>query len=426
MDAPMSSTRIAPPRFTLVPSGTNPPRGLADTAMLELLRNRWASLRVERGGLEMRWWLWILFVALVGWLAATLINFEATASRSLQSYLAQSSVELIALGIGVVTGLGFRMATQQGRRYLALGLFALSMVFLVLVLVQGRPINGAMRWFDAGLFSFQPLELAKLGVILTAAWYFAPLKPRAEPWQVTVSMVLIAAVVVLLALLVLQPNYSGAALVFSTLFLLAAFTRQVPFRLLAIVALLAVLAGAAFILTDPERSQRVRAVISAQSTDLDIAEETYQITQARYAIARGGWLGVGPGRSEVKRTLPASESDFIFAILVEEYGVIGSMAILVLLFGAVGLTLYVSASCPDRFLQFVGFGIAIHWSLQILLSLQVNLGGITTGVPLPFFSKGGSAALTLGWEIALVALIASLVDQARRDIHIKRVNQPAG
>lgn len=429
MPPSMSATRYNPSAVTspTVPQTT---RALPRMRLIDHRANAQrlaALLQTLPGGREAGWWVATLALALGGWVAQTLVTFNPSRGTAPFGHLLQSSHELIYLVVGLACGYAFRIASPDGRRRLAYTVLWVSLGLLAWVFFYGFTTNGAQRWIRIGGFSFQPLELAKLGVIVSGAAYFAPaIKPTAEAFATQTYRVAIGWITIF-GFVVLQPNISGA-IILAALMMGMAWAGGIPRRLLMIVGILGVLVFGIYIARDPERSQRMQAMHAGAAASHDLRAENYQKDQAAFAIAQGGWLGTGAGHSTVKRTLPASESDFIFAILVEEYGILGGLAVILAMAGIFVAVLHLSAACPDRFLQFIGLGIALHWGFQALVNLQVNLGGVTTGVPLPFFSKAGSAALVLGIELALVALIAATVDRKPAALifkTIERGGQPA-
>lgn len=363
------------------------------------------------GHYERVWWFGILTLALFGWLAQTFIAWRPSTGDPWYGFLKSASTELLIFTVGIGLGLVWMGLGSVARWKLAGHSLVIAVLLLLAVLLFGVEVNGAKRWLSIMGYSFQPLEFAKLAVVLGFAWTFAPVREAELETLRDRAGYLLILLACMLLLVFVQPNISGTAILFSLMWLLAWPAGIRPLALI-IIATLVMSAGLVYVKNDPERSRRLNSATGTVADhDLETKAESYQPDLAAFAIARGGLFGVGPGRSQVRHTLPASESDFIFAILVEEYGLIGGLLIIAVLAGAILYTLFLGSQIDNRFLQFIALGIALHWALQILLHLQVNLGGVTTGVPLPFFSKGGSAGLVIGMEVALIALVARMADR---------------
>lgn len=366
------------------------------------------------GHYERVWWFGILTLALFGWLAQTFIAWRPSAGDPWYGFLQSASTELLIFSGGLLLGLVWMGIGSVARWTLAGHSLVFAVLLLLCVLLFGVENNGAKRWLSIFGYSFQPLEFAKLAVILGAAWTFAPVRDADLETMRDRGGFLLMLITCMLILVFVQPNISGAAILFSLVWLLAWPAGIKPVALVLIAALI-IGGGFLYVKNDPERNRRVNAATGEVAAhDLETKAESYQAEQAAFAIARGGLIGVGPGRSQVRRTLPASESDFIFAILVEEYGLIGGFIIIGVLAASILYILFLASHLDNRFMQFIALGIALHWALQILLHLQVNLGGVTTGVPLPFFSAGGSAGLVIGMEVSLIALVARMADRLPR------------
>lgn len=377
---------------------------------------------VGPGPRETAWWLGALTLLALGWLSQTLIAFRPNPDLTWTQQLPRYAIELLIPLVGIAVGLALRRLSPAGWQKFAPSLLMVAMFVLVICKFQGQTVNGADRWVNLGFVRFQPLELAKLAIILSAAALFAPLpapdcSPReARERQSERGGFFLMIYALILFLVLVQPNISGVILLLAILITLA-LAGGMPFRSLLLLGCVLGIAGGFFLLRDPERGGRIMAALYEHKEGATLSyeqqQERHQPKLARYAIAGGGIFGKGPGRSEVKYSLgEAASTDFVFAILVEEYGLIGGAAIIIVLGLGVLLLLLWSAQCESRFFQLVGLGIAAHLGYQILVHLSVNLGGVTTGVPLPFFSKGGSAAFILGIELALGGYIAALVDRS--------------
>ena len=265
-------------------------------------------------------------------------------------------------------------------------------VLLVLVLVSpfGQAINGTRRWIRLGIVSFQPAELAKLALVIYLAAFLA--KKGEEISDFRRGLVPPLAVAGLLALLVLaQPDLGNCltliTLTFTLLFLAGGHARHLGLIVLAALPPLAVAIWVA-----PYRLRRIFAFIDPWS---DPRGSGFQIIQSWLAFGNGGILGEGIGASRQKLFyLPEAHTDFIFAIVGEELGFVGALAIVALFVVLIWRGLRIGLRAPDPFGGYLALGITVLIATQTLVNLGVVTGLLPTkGLPLPFISFGGSALL---------------------------------
>lgn len=284
----------------------------------------------------------------------------------------------------------------------ALGV-AMGLQLLVFVPGLGHSVGGNTNWLDLGVLTFQPSELVKLTL---AVWLGAVLsRKRAllDQWKHVVVPAVVVAVVAIG--LVLAGHDLGTALVMLLLVAGALFVAGVPLRMFVVGAAVAV--PLVWVLTQASPS-RVRRITAFFSDDCDISDACYQTNRGLSALASGGWSGQGLGESREKWAyLPERTNDFIFAILGEELGLLGTVLVLAL-FGvlAVAMTRVVRRH-PDPFVQVTTAGIA-SWVLgQAMVNIAVVLGLLPViGVPLPLVSAGGSALITTMLALGVVLSFA--------------------
>ena len=271
-------------------------------------------------------------------------------------------------------------------------LLVLSFVLLVLVLVPpfGQSINGTRRWFHLGPVSFQPVELAKFSLVL----YLASFLTRRQEVIARFTEGLLPILLVaggMAALTLLQPDLGNSlALIILTLALAyMAGARVVHMAAIAGCALPVVIALVAM---KPYRWRRMVAFMNPWD---DPQGSGFQIIQSYLALGSGGWLGVGLGDSKQKLFyLPEPYTDFIFAIIGEELGLVGATAIVALFALVIWRGLRAGLRAPDAFGAYLGLGLTIMLATQTLVNLGVVTGALPTkGLPLPFISFGGSALL---------------------------------
>jgi cell division protein FtsW len=379
-------TRTAPPRFDL-------PHDRVDAAR-ERARGRHPAARdTRRSSTSILLFVVIVVLNLIG----LVMVLSASSVSSLHShgtswYVFKKEVLYVALGF-VLLAFGARVPYRRWR-VLAWPLLVVSVGLLVLVLVPriGVNVNGSTRWIGVGPFQLQPSELAKLGVLVFAADLLA----RRAAWMADTRVTLrpvIAVFAVVAGLVMIQPNLGTtivlAAIVFSVLF--AAGTPLVP---LAGWGLLGTSAALALALGEGYRRARVLAFLDPWKDPLHTG---YQTIQSQVSLASGGLLGVGLGNSRAKwGFLPFASTDFIFAIIGEELGVLGALLVLGLYTTIAYLGVRTAVRAPDRFGQLLAAGITTWICVQAIVNIGAVIGMLPiTGVPLPFVSFGGSSLLTM-------------------------------
>lgn len=271
---------------------------------------------------------------------------------------------------------------------LALPLLGVSIALLVAVLLVGVEENGAKRWIDLGITTFQPSELTKLAVILSFASMICSLKDEMKTFRLGVlPFAVILGVIALL--LFKEPHLSATIIILcvGAVMMFVGGTRFGYFAALGIVGAvgLYIVVGKLGYATD-----RINAWLDPFAYASD---EGYQIIQSLYAIGSGGFMGLGLGQGRQKFLyLPEEHNDFIFSVVCEELGFIGAALIVVLFALLIIRGYWIALHCRDRFSLLVVTGITTLLALQVFLNIAVVTNLIPcTGISLPFFSYGGSA-----------------------------------
>ncbi len=299
----------------------------------------------------------------------------------------------IALGIGGMFWLmntDYRKLRQPRVIFTGLGL---TLVLLIAVFFLDRS-HATHRWIRLGPLSFQPSELAKLFVILYLAWFIEIRRSRRGPGMNDFLQTLLPALgtVFLVVALVLAEPDMGTACMIAFIAAVMLFVAGLSLRYIFPVALAALPAIYLLIVRVPYRLQRVQSFFSPGT---DPQGRGFQLLQSLIAVGSGGFSGVGLMESHQKLFyLPEAHTDFIFAVICEELGFIGAIAILSL-FAVYGWRGFVAAmKAPDDFGRFVGLGVTTMVLGQALINLSVVLGLMPTkGIPLPFISYGGSSLI---------------------------------
>lgn len=266
----------------------------------------------------------------------------------------------------------------------------------------GVTINEASRWITIPIInqSFQPSDLAKLALIANIASMLAKAQKNIYSFKESVQPVLIWVGVI--CTLVGLSNVSEAVLLFITCVLLL-FIGRVPISHLTLLFLV----GAISVMAAIYLGERMPTVQSRLATHLNPEETHYQSEQAYIAVARGGFLGDGPGNSIQRNFLPNPYSDFVYAIIIEEYGFIGGITVLLLYLVLLyrGMVTVQKSNIP--FGGLLSAGLTFSLVIQALLNMSVSVGLVPiTGVPLPLLSMGGTSLLFTGISIGIILSVS--------------------
>ncbi|MBW6490189.1 MAG: FtsW/RodA/SpoVE family cell cycle protein [Lentimicrobium sp.] len=294
----------------------------------------------------------------------------------------------------------------------------LSIPLLAYTLFFGTSMNEASRWYTLPLvnITFQPSDLAKLALIIYVARLLA--KKQNEINDFKKGFIAILLPVVVITLLILPANFSTAALIFATSLVLM-FVGRV--RIKYLLTLIGIgLTAAALLITiliySPKRDNRLgtwqNRIESFKSGDSD---SNYQVEQAKIAIATGGITGKMPGNSTQKNFLPHPYSDFIFAIIIEEYGLIGGTLVvflyLILMFRAVKIVI----RSPRNFAAFLTFGVAFSLVFQAMVNMMVAVNLLpVTGQTLPLVSMGGTSIWFTSIAIGIILSVSREIEESEK------------
>ncbi len=321
--------------------------------------------------------------------------------RHLMYLLIGSSAALVVLHIPM------RWWYEHAGLIVMAGVLALA---LVLIPGVGHSVNGSRRWFKLGMFTLQVSELAKVCMIFFVAAYLQRHQLRLrDSWH---SFAIPLGVLAVYAfLLLLEPDF-GSTVVLAATVLAMLFLGGV--RLLQFFGLMAVgLAGvAALAFTSEYRFRRLVTFLDPWAQQFG---DGYQLTQSLIAFGRGEWFGVGLGNSVQKLFyLPEAHTDFVFAILAEEFGLVGVLVVMALFALMIARILLIARKAVQRqdwFSAYVVFGIGILLAGQVFINIGVTSGLLPTkGLTLPFISYGGSSLLVCAAMIALVLRVGIEMD----------------
>ena len=345
-------------------------------------------------------------------------SVESYAASGSSWAIAQRQAMWVVLGIPALV-VASRLPTTWFRR-LSVPVLVLSVVLLVLVLVPGIgvSVNGNQNWIEVGgSFRIQPAEAAKYALVLWGADLLTrKRKLLHQNRHLVIPLLPVAAIVIGLVLL---GGDLGTSLILMAIVAGMLFIAGAPLR---VFLALAAPALAVIVFMTFQRSARLSRIQSFMDPFADYEGAGWQAAHSLFALASGGWWGLGLGASREKwGSLPEAHTDFIFAIIGEELGLVGTLTVL-LLFGALILgALRISLATDDLFVRFAAGGIVVWIGAQMV----INVGGVLsvlpiTGVPLPLVSYGGSALLATMFALGMLLAFARDLPGAREALREHR------
>lgn len=298
------------------------------------------------------------------------------------------------------------------RRRVVLTAVGVSMALLVLVAIPGigTSVNGSRRWITLGPLSFQPGEMAKYAAVLFMAMTLTVRGKRIEKLFSGILPVLIVPGVMFLLILE-QPNLStaGTIIIVSVLMVMLAGAK---WRHMALLGLGGLAVGGYYAWSADYRRERL---LSFTDPFAKMSDEGYQLSQSLIAFGSGGLFGMGLGQGRQKYAyLPYPESDFIFAIVGEDFGLVGCVAVILLFVAFLFAGMRIALNCDDPFGCLLAAGITAMIAVQAFINMGVVVGVLpTTGLPLPFFSAGGTS---LSITMAAVGIVLNISRYGRRNL----------
>jgi cell division protein FtsW len=367
--------------------------------------------RAERTWFADWWWTVdrLLLAALAALMLAGII-FSLAASPPVAARLGLDAFHFVNRhilyllpAIGVLLGMSF--LSPRAIRRIALVVFFVSLGLTVATLFFGAEVKGARRWIVLAGVNIQPSEFVKPAFVILVSWLFAESSRKTDVPANTLAVALLLSVV---SVLVLQPDFGQTllvTLVFGALFFMAGM------RFVWVIALVGAgaVGGMAAYATIPHVARRIKRFLDPASGD------TFQVDAAVESFVKGGWFGQGPGEGTVKRILPDSHADFVFAVAAEEFGIVVCLAVVALFAFIVLRSLRRAQRSEDPFARFAVTGLALLFGTQAAINMAVNLALIPAkGMTLPFISYGGSSMISLAYGIGI--LLALSREQPRAEM----------
>lgn len=290
---------------------------------------------------------------------------------------------------------------------------------LLIIPLFMSPIAHVHRWISLGPINIQPSEIAKLSLIIYMAHFLNNASGKInKSWKPLIPALIV--VFITLGLISMAPDLGTPTLMFCV-FIMMIFVAGAKIRYIASMLAASMVFGIYLIMKFPYRVERIFAFLSPEGTS---QEAGYQLMQSFLAIGSGGWFGKGMGNSQIKlEYLPAAHTDFIFSIMAEETGMIVMFLIIILFCAFLCRGIALAKGAKDHYNSFLIFGITVTIIFQAFFNMGVALGLVPTkGLPLPFFSYGGSSIMITLAMIGILLNAASLevsaaFQRGRRNFH---------
>lgn len=331
-----------------------------------------------------------------------------------EMHFVKKQLQFMPLALFLMLAISF-INSERWLRYIALFLFVVGAGLMVAALISSASIKGSNRWISLGFMSLQPSEIVKPGFVVLTAWLFA--QGMKYP-KVKGAWLAFGLYITFAALLVLQPDMGQTVLVTAIWFCLFILSGA-PMWIFA--ALAAIFAGGSVIAynTMSHVASRIDRFLDPESGD------TYQVDMALQSFMQGGWFGKGPGESSVKSLLPDAHTDFVFAVVGEEFGIIGALLIIAVYVLMIFSFLRHAFAIEDMFKKLAIVGLTVMFGMQAFINMGVNLNILPAkGMTLPFISSGGSSLLSMSITIGFLLALTRRLPQAGQLPVGGRYNRP--
>jgi cell division protein FtsW len=330
------------------------------------------------------------------------------------------------LAVGLTVAFVLHMFPYKYYARISQWLMVITIPLLLLTLVSGVDINEAKRW----LFGFQTSDLAKMALIMFLEQWLALRQDEIRDFKKTLLPMFI--IIGLVCMLILPANLSTAVMLFTVCVLLlyvgrVSFGQLTGLCTITLVVGVTLMASIYYLQKDGKDNivtkrfetwgNRIDRYFGDSTEENDHLGKNFQATQAKIAIGTGGIIGKGPGNSKQRNFLPHPYSDFIFAIIIEEYGVLGGMVVLFLYLNLLYRSILIVRKCDKTFPAFLVMGLSLSVVFQALINMSVSVGLLpVTGQPLPLISMGGTSMLFTG---AAFGIILSVSREIRKEEEAK-------
>ncbi|HEV7417942.1 putative lipid II flippase FtsW [Tianweitania sediminis] len=372
--------------------------------------------RLDRSPVSNWWWTidrWFLAAFLMLMILGVVLSFAASPAVAerigLDSFhFATRQIIFMVPASIVMIGVSFLNARQIRR--LALVMLMMTLLLMVMVLYVGVEVKGARRWISFAGLSVQPSEFLKPAFVIICAWLFAEHARQPDIPGNLFAMILLGLVI---ALLVAQPDLGQTMLTLATWCVMFFVAGMAWFWIIALGAA-GVVGGLAAYTIFPHVAGRIDRFLTGEG-------DTFQVDMGRDALVNGGWFGQGPGEGTVKRVIPDSHADFVFAVAGEEFGIILCLIIMAIFAFIVLRGLSTALKEHDDFTRYAVTGLVTLFGLQSFINMGVNVQLLPAkGMTLPFISYGGSSAIAIAISMGMVLALTRKRPEKRSQIGYSR------
>ncbi len=370
--------------------------------------------RVDRGPVANWWWTidrWFLAAFLALMVLGIVLSFAASPAVAerigLDAYhFVNRQIMFMVPALIIMIGVSF-LDVRQIRR-LSIVMLAGSLLLMVAALYVGVEVKGSRRWIYLAGVSIQPSEYLKPAFVVICAWLFSENARQPDIPGNLFAMILLGLV---LALLVAQPDLGQTLLVLGTWGVMF-FMAGLPWFWIAALGGAAVGGAALAYGAFPHVAGRIDRFLTGEG-------DTYQVDVAHEAMVRGGWFGQGPGEGSVKRILPDSHTDFVFAVAAEEFGLVLCFVIAALFAFVVLRGLTVAMRDTDDFSRYSIAGLVTVFGFQSIINMGVNVQLLPAkGMTLPFISYGGSSLIAMAIAMGMVLALTRKRPEKRKHVGV--------
>jgi cell division protein FtsW len=381
--------------------------------------------------------IWAMVFILCG---ISLIEVFSASSRltfGKSSFLAPIISHTMHLGIGLTGMYLVHLLHYKWYRLFPVLLVPLSIILLAYLSIQSASSSGAERWINLGFFQLQPSELGKIGVIMAVAYWLSKLKPEDELSQANTFWKILALTGLVDALIVGE-NLSTAILLAGVIFVMMILGGIAWRRMLALTGVVVAtgIVAVVILMFVPTQTIRDSRIIPSRATTWQarlqdfsqtknkpnayeyaklVAPEKPQETHANIAIATSNILGKGPGNSDRRDYLQEASCDFIYAIIIEELGMLGGVLVMLVYIVLLFRVGRIATRCKEKYPAYLAMGLGMLLGLQAFINMSVAVGLFpVTGQPLPLISKGGTSILMASGCIGMLLGISNTLDKEAR------------
>jgi len=368
--------------------------------------------RVDRGPVANWWWTvdrWFLsaFVALM--VLGIVLSFAASPAVAErigldEFHFVTRQIIFMAPALAVLIGVSF--LDPRHIRRLAIVILAVSLLMMVAALYMGIEVKGSRRWIYIAGISIQPSEYLKPAFVIVCAWLFSE---NARQPDIPGNLFAIILLGLVIALLVAQPDLGQTLLILSTWGVMF-FMAGLPWFWIILLGSAAAGGAAVAYTAFPHVTERIDRFLTGEG-------DTFQVDMSLEALVRGGWLGQGPGEGTIKRILPDSHTDFVFAVAGEEFGLIVCFLIAFIFAFIVLRGLFAAMKETDDFNRYAIGGLVTLFGLQSIINMGVNLHLLPAkGMTLPFISYGGSSLIAIAIAMGMLLALTRKRPEKRQQV----------